>query len=255
MRFRSPAAVTAAFLLVFALGPQGAAAEQPDVSGTVADVTTQQPISGADVLLFMVEPGVGPSPFASTTTDANGYYQFAVVEDAHFVLAVKDGYEQRSVPSEPEQATWFQPPVEANIYLYPTVGTPPVFGTVVYGDTGLPVDSDWIARWITYEGEDYWDNAIGFVIGGEFAFWRVYPHRPFRIGFDAGEGYVPYLSDVLVWNDGSAPASKDECKKGGWQPYGFRNQGLCIQFLNTGKDSRAGTDQVVVHIVLEPAGQ
>lgn len=32
--------------------------------------------------------------------------------------------------------------------------------------------------------------------------------------------------------------TKDECKNGGWETYGFSNQGLCIQFVNTGKDSR-----------------
>lgn len=32
--------------------------------------------------------------------------------------------------------------------------------------------------------------------------------------------------------------SKDECKDGGWQRFGFRNQGLCIQHFDTGKDSR-----------------
>lgn len=32
--------------------------------------------------------------------------------------------------------------------------------------------------------------------------------------------------------------TKDQCKNMGWQNYGFRNQGLCIQFVNTGKDSR-----------------
>jgi len=34
--------------------------------------------------------------------------------------------------------------------------------------------------------------------------------------------------------------TKEDCKNGGWQNYGFRNQGLCIQFFNTGKDSRTG---------------
>lgn len=34
------------------------------------------------------------------------------------------------------------------------------------------------------------------------------------------------------------PASMDDCKNGGWQRFGFRNQGLCIQFVTTGKDSR-----------------
>ncbi len=34
------------------------------------------------------------------------------------------------------------------------------------------------------------------------------------------------------------PQTKDDCKKGGWEQYGFRNQGQCIKFVNTGKDSR-----------------
>lgn len=40
--------------------------------------------------------------------------------------------------------------------------------------------------------------------------------------------------DVLP-ND---PQTKEECKNGGWETFGFKNQGLCIQFVNTGKDSR-----------------
>lgn len=32
--------------------------------------------------------------------------------------------------------------------------------------------------------------------------------------------------------------TKDECKNGGWEQYGFRNQGQCVRFIETGKDSR-----------------
>lgn len=32
--------------------------------------------------------------------------------------------------------------------------------------------------------------------------------------------------------------NKDDCKNGGYAAFGFRNQGLCIQYVNTGKDSR-----------------
>jgi hypothetical protein len=32
--------------------------------------------------------------------------------------------------------------------------------------------------------------------------------------------------------------AKDQCKDGGWREAGFRNQGQCIRFVNTGKDSR-----------------
>lgn len=36
------------------------------------------------------------------------------------------------------------------------------------------------------------------------------------------------------------PMTVDDCKKGGWRGYGFRNQGQCIRFVNTGKDDRIG---------------
>jgi hypothetical protein len=40
--------------------------------------------------------------------------------------------------------------------------------------------------------------------------------------------------DVLP-ND---PQTRADCKRGGWVTYGFRNQGQCIRFVNTGQDSR-----------------
>ncbi len=37
---------------------------------------------------------------------------------------------------------------------------------------------------------------------------------------------------------GDSPTNKEACKSGGWKNYGFRNQGQCIRYVNTGKDSR-----------------
>lgn len=34
------------------------------------------------------------------------------------------------------------------------------------------------------------------------------------------------------------PTDKEQCKNGGWEAYGFKNQGQCIRFVNTGQDSR-----------------
>lgn len=34
------------------------------------------------------------------------------------------------------------------------------------------------------------------------------------------------------------PTFKADCKNGQWDEYGFKNQGQCIRFVNTGKDSR-----------------
>ncbi|MEO8578227.1 MAG: hypothetical protein ABI556_16060 [Gemmatimonadales bacterium] len=35
------------------------------------------------------------------------------------------------------------------------------------------------------------------------------------------------------------PVTKDDCKQGGWADFGFRNQGQCIRFVETGMDSRS----------------
>ena len=34
------------------------------------------------------------------------------------------------------------------------------------------------------------------------------------------------------------PNSKDQCKVGGWEAFGFKNQGQCVRYVETGKDSR-----------------
>ena len=34
------------------------------------------------------------------------------------------------------------------------------------------------------------------------------------------------------------PANNDDCKKDGCKTYGFKNQGQCIRYVNTGQDSR-----------------
>ena len=47
--------------------------------------------------------------------------------------------------------------------------------------------------------------------------------------------------NVIVFLLGAAspnPLAKDDCKKGGREQYGFRNQGQCVRFIETGKDSR-----------------
>jgi N-acetylneuraminic acid mutarotase len=36
----------------------------------------------------------------------------------------------------------------------------------------------------------------------------------------------------------SNPTSKDDCRQGGWSAFGFRNQGQCVRYVETGKDSR-----------------
>lgn len=46
----------------------------------------------------------------------------------------------------------------------------------------------------------------------------------------------------VTWNEVEVPACspevKNDCKKGGWEAFGFKNQGQCVRFVETGKDSR-----------------
>ena len=64
----------------------------------------------------------------------------------------------------------------------------------------------------------------------------------FLNSYNYGEDSFPALGNesyAAHWSAGLGdPEDKNECKKGGWEAFGFRNQGLCIQFVNTGKDSR-----------------
>jgi hypothetical protein len=39
--------------------------------------------------------------------------------------------------------------------------------------------------------------------------------------------------DWTEFTVGAAPADKNDCKRGGWMTFGFRNQGECIRFVNT----------------------
>lgn len=48
--------------------------------------------------------------------------------------------------------------------------------------------------------------------------------------FDAA--FDNFIVDILD------PVTKDDCKNGGWEQYGFKNQGQCVRFVETGKDSR-----------------
>jgi hypothetical protein len=41
------------------------------------------------------------------------------------------------------------------------------------------------------------------------------------------------------------PSSKSQCMNGGWQAWGFANQGLCIAYVNTGHDTRKLADLAI----------
>ena len=54
----------------------------------------------------------------------------------------------------------------------------------------------------------------------------------------AGTGTFDDLTVVYLGGGASDPADKDACKLGGWEAFGFSNQGQCVRFVETGKDGR-----------------
>ena len=67
-----------------------------------------------------------------------------------------------------------------------------------------------------------------------------------EVGIGSGwNGSYQSFADYITINDTAYdfeldldPETKDDCKDGGWEDFGFSNQGQCIRFVNTGKDSR-----------------
>ena len=75
--------------------------------------------------------------------------------------------------------------------------------------------------------------------GAESTFIRnlILNHKNF--GSETGLTDLDNKDYAAHWHAGVVnPQTKNECKKGGWESFGFKNQGQCIRFVNTGKDSR-----------------
>lgn len=81
------------------------------------------------------------------------------------------------------------------------------------------------------------DELIGSGPGG-----TNFIRELFLNSYNYGLDEFPNLSNdsyAAHWHVGlNDPTTKDDCKDSGWEAYGFDNQGLCIQYVNTGKDSR-----------------
>lgn len=71
-------------------------------------------------------------------------------------------------------------------------------------------------------------DDIATTVGGNQYAW--FSHVDAANGIEIDNHSLYQVSD--------APTSKMDCKKGGYESFGFRNQGQCIRFVNTGKDSR-----------------
>jgi hypothetical protein len=89
----------------------------------------------------------------------------------------------------------------------------------------LDADGNVLHTWTLSDPTD----VIGTTVGGHRYGWIVFHELPFLA--------IDNTSLVSI----SEPANKDACKKGGWESLtrddgsAFKNQGDCVQYVNTGK--------------------
>lgn len=91
-------------------------------------------------------------------------------------------------------------------------------------------------------------QPASLTISGTSSHGEVYPNTPHifvdDITKDVEVNDVGGQYDFDLYGNAKAyfltpnAETKEDCKKGGFADYGFKNQGQCIRFVNTGKDSR-----------------
>ena len=122
--------------------------------------------------------------------------------------------------------------VDAGFYVYDTQT-----GAYIPSNVAVEYD-DWNTLSIALDTEE--DN-VNYDINGQSA-------GSSYAGSDSiGQVFLNHYNDgerdySAHWHVGveeePQPQTKDECKRGGFADFGFRNQGQCIRFVNTGQDSR-----------------
>jgi hypothetical protein len=108
------------------------------------------------------------------------------------------------------------------------------YNTQTYGDNPVGVSGPYNSlNFALIDKTDYPVSVGEDVQYGDFlfelssGFFGLVDYGDFGLDF-------PYTG-AIEFNE---KTTKDDCKKGGWADLGFKNQGKCIQYVNTGKDSR-----------------
>lgn len=110
---------------------------------------------------------------------------------------------------------------------------------------GIPYSADsWNALELVFNDEtgefDYYVNGAlaGSNAAGDSEDLGAVILNNYNYGATDGADYAVRWSNFGYGDLFANPESKDACKHLGWQTYGFANQGLCVQYVNTGNDSR-----------------
>ena len=127
--------------------------------------------------------------------------------------------------------------VDAGFYTYDVVFDEDANEWVgVYNLSDAPVNyNSWNTLTVTLNTDE--DEANYTVNGLESG-------SMYASGDNIGQVFLNHYNDGArsydaFWHAGiQEPTVKDDCKNGAWEEFGFRNQGQCIRYVNTGQDSR-----------------
>lgn len=115
------------------------------------------------------------------------------------------------------------------------------FATATPGEQGNDVVEVFVDGTKVLTGTS-WETCYAFTGSGEpRGIDRLAFSRASEVQSAAGGGLYfdnVEVADALPQRGPPDPQTKDDCKDGGWMEFGFDNQGECVQFVNTGKDSR-----------------
>ena len=116
-----------------------------------------------------------------------------------------------------------------------------------------------------HNGWSYWESGVGYTDSNLPFEWGTWVTVKIELNADLGNyiysvdgevlgsvaGGSNYIREVFLntynfgnsdyashWHAGINPITITDCQNGGWEAFGFRNQGQCIRYVNTGQDSR-----------------
>lgn len=132
--------------------------------------------------------------------------------------------------------------VDAGFYVYEYIfDDEGVFEKAQYTPSEIDVEyGEWNTLSIVLDDEH---NSFVYMVNGEFAGEMAdvfggstgdFIEQVYLNHYNNGD-----LDYTAYWHVGiEDPEEKMQCMKGGFEAYGFNNQGQCVRFVETGKDSR-----------------
>jgi TolB protein len=215
---------------------QPMAAVQPGaIAGTVTDADTGGPIEGAAVSVDGEE----------AVTGQNGTYRIDGLEAGeHTVAAEAEGYQ----PANQAASVAVGETTTVDFALAPKPVEPPetgsIAGTVTDADTGAPIEGAAVSvdgeEAVT--GQDGTYRIDGLEAGEHTVAAEAEGYQPANQAASVAAGETTTVDFALASKRAEPPAdepqTKHECMDESWEVYGFRNQGQCIRYVNTGKDGR-----------------